>query len=825
MVRYPLLMVAALFAAGIALGDAIPACAYGSGGLSICLLAGFALVRGKGRTSSREDANATCSQAAGNFGRPDLVSSGFLAAAILTCGFTSQRFVLETVPPDDVRHVSPAAPALVRLRGTLLEKPHLRAFENARHERKIRSQSRLRVVAILHAGTEWRPASGIVLVTTPFEHGPEYHTGAPVEVFGLLEVPPGPQAPGLFDYRSYLARGGIHRRLKTQSLEDWRRTQRFDPGEVPWPDRFEDWARLTLARGVPVEDDGLRLSWAMALGWKTAFTDEVSDPFMKTGTMHLFAISGLHVVLISGIFVQLLKGMRVPRAWSGWAIIPLLWAYTAATGWQASALRASVMMTLVLASWSLRRPVDLLNSLGAAALAILAFDPQQLFQAGFQLSFLVVFSLAVLTPRLGGWHSKLRWVDPWVPERLIPPWRFKLEAALRWVDQALATSLAAWLGSVTLTAEYFHLIAPSGLLANVIVVPIGNLALMCQLGSLLCGHGLAELGELFNLSGWFWMHVMIRICETMADWPGSHAYVHAPGAAACLLALAAMAALLLESPNRWRLLVWSGLPVAVAMSLWMERWHRSQRETRLTVLNLPLSRSLFVDLRGSQDDVVLDTGADDDTKRVLTPFLHSLGKNSLPLVIITQGDLAHAGGLQRFLDHFDPPAGMVPDQRFRSPAHRAAMAAMEERKMRLDRIQRGDQFGAWEVLHPVPQERPRQGDDAAAVLRLEAEGVRVLFCGSLGESARKSLLHAPHSILADVLLCAIPARDDPLDEETLRSISPRHVLITERENQLRRSAILKQRLNRLGIPWHSTFESGTLQVRLQSGSFEVISSK
>ncbi|HCV97741.1 MAG TPA: hypothetical protein DGJ56_00435 [Verrucomicrobiales bacterium] len=65
--------------------------------------------------------------------------------------------------------------------------------------------------------------------------------------------------------------------------------------------------------------------WAMTLGWRTSPNGEVALPFMRSGTMHVFAISGLHIALIVGILVQLLRTMQLPRFIVGLLLIPLLW--------------------------------------------------------------------------------------------------------------------------------------------------------------------------------------------------------------------------------------------------------------------------------------------------------------------------------------------------------------------------------------------------------------------------------------------------------------------------------------------------------------------
>ena len=81
------------------------------------------------------------------------------------------------------------------------------------------------------------------------------------------------------------------------------------------------------ARSLPVEDEELRLLWAMTLGWKTALTDEVSEPFMRSGTMHIFAISGLHIAGMAAALLWATRRLRLPEKPTGVAILALLWVY------------------------------------------------------------------------------------------------------------------------------------------------------------------------------------------------------------------------------------------------------------------------------------------------------------------------------------------------------------------------------------------------------------------------------------------------------------------------------------------------------------------
>ena len=280
-----------------------------------------------------------------------------------------------------------------------------------------------------------------------------------MEITGVIARPPPPLAEGLFDYRDYLQTRGIFYQLKTSSTNDW---QLGAPSltRPPLTDRFLNWSKRTLALGLPVEDEPLRLLWAMTLGWRTAFTGDISEPFLRAGTMHLFAIDGLRIALISGMLVALLRVLQVSRAWCGIVAIPVIWFYTAATGWESSAIRASVMMTIVIGGWALKRPGELINSLAAAAFIILLWEPRQLFEASFQLSFFVVLVIALMLPPLNKISDRLLRHDPLLPDDLLPHWRRALTTTLRMLSRYFALSFAAWAGSIPLVGALFSSVQP-----------------------------------------------------------------------------------------------------------------------------------------------------------------------------------------------------------------------------------------------------------------------------------------------------------------------------------------------------------------------------
>src|SRR5436190_5203346 len=541
-----------------------------------------------------------------------LAAAAFLRAAArvrLIClllplaGWTNMVTRTAVLSPFDLRALVGANLEHLTLRGALSETPSQRVYEH-RDGESWHTLARLEVTA-LRRGTNWQSACGRVAVTTPGVLDAPFFGGQIVEVTGVISPPKGPAATGLFDYRTYLRRQGIYHQLRVESTNDWSVARSgAGPARPPLADRFRNWSQATLGRGLPEQDESLRLLWAMALGWTTALTDEVSEPFMRTGTMHIFAISGLHIALIAGILVSLLRVLQLPRGLCGWLVIPLIWFYTAATGWQSSAIRSTIMMSVIIVGWAIKRPSDLVNSLGAAGFVILLWDPQQLFQASFQLSFFVVLSIALLMPPIERLRQRLLQPDPFLPPELRPRWRRWLDGPVHFLTTSFATSLAAWLGSLPLVAFYFPLFTPVILAANLVIVPFSSLALMCNLGSLLCGGWCPWLSELFNHSGWFWMTAMVKLSDWFAALPGAYYYVMAPTPACSTIYYALLFGTVSGKLFAPRMRTWSAATVCLLAALGSWQWFNHRNDTHITVLPLSGGDSIFVDAPGRGDDML-----------------------------------------------------------------------------------------------------------------------------------------------------------------------------------------------------------------------------
>jgi ComEC/Rec2-related protein len=745
-----------------------------------------------------------------------------LIALLVLAGWTNLVFRTQPLSPNDLRLLFKGQPELVTLRGVLAETPSERLQERRGREYS-RTLAMVDVTQVERNGSAvWEPADGRVIVSMPGTLPARYYQGRGVEISGMIDWPKSAAAEGLFDYREYLYWQGIHFAVRASGTNDWRLAG-SDPGAPTVSDRFAQWAHGILARGLPGEDESLRLIWALALGWKTGLTNEVSESFMRTGTMHIFAISGLHMVLIAGIMVSVLRVIRIPRGVCGWVVIPAIWFYTGVTGWQSSAIRSTVMMTVILVGWALRRPGNLLNSLAAAGFFLLLWDPRQLFQASFQLSFFVVLTLALLSPVFTELREQIHQVDPSSPDPLLPAklrprWQHYWEVVKNWFMASLSTSAAAWVGSMPIIAWYFHMITPVNLLANLVIIPLSSLALMCHMGSLVCGPWCDWACVLFNHSGWFFMTAMVALSDWMAQWPLAFLYVRPPGLVYFLVYYGILFGLLVwfGPPSTWRR--WAMAAAIFGALLVLLPLSNLRLHPRLTVLAVQGGDAIFLDTLFGANDVLIDAGNEETAEFLVKPFLGAHGVNRLPACVLTHGDIAHVGGFPVINETFKPRQFLTGALPFRSPVYRRELKAWQNK---VHSTSPGTRHGPWTVLHPNAGDSFSLADDKALVLRGEMEGVRVLLLSDLGKLGQRKLLERESDLRADIVVAGCPSNGEPLQDALLAAIRPRLILLSDagaRSSNAQKKQLL-DRLSKSGAQVKTTETSGSITLEFTRGQW------
>jgi competence protein ComEC len=739
-----------------------------------------------------------------------------LCSLVILCGWINTARRTAIVSPDDLRTVSGGEARIATLRGTLLETPRLRSFEIKDRELWT-SAARLAVSSVRMSDETWRPACGTVLCSTDKKLPETIFGGQTVEVSGVLQSPRSAVAEGLFNYREYLKQQGIYRQLSSKAVSDWKILS--SPAHPPLADRFSAWARTVLAMGMPAEDEIVHLEWALTLGWKAELSDDTMEPFIRAATVHIFAVDGLRIAIVSGMIFFLLRSAGFSRVWCGILAFPFLLCYAAMTGWPASAIRALVMIAIVYGGWALQRPGDLLNSLFGAALVILLWEPRQLFQAGFQLSFVVVLCIILVLPMLKKIGEHFLRPDPLRPESMESRWLKASRQGARYVTDLFITSLAAWAGSIPLVAYYFHILSPVSGFSNLIAVPLCGLVLMCNLGSLMFAAWFPSCAILLNHAGWLFMKIILVTSIWCAQLPKACFNVSMP----TLFGIGLYYFILLAVATGW---LWEirGRKIKItALAALIVVWLRERPVNRITLLPLQNAHAVYVSQPGWQPDWLVDCGNDAGVARTAKPFLQAHGVNRLGSFVLTHGEAAFTGGARLVTGNFEPYRLYTSALNFRSPTYRAFIAGLRARSLSPIALESGAKIPPWTVLYPPAQSPLAKASDNSLVLLGDFNGLRVLLISNLGREGQDALRDSSSNLGADIVFSGTTIQDEPLSEPLLDAIHPKIIVIADTPKTISETTreTLRQRLQKFPAEVFYTSDSDAVTLEIRPGRWEL----
>ena len=271
------------------------------------------------------------------------------------------------------------------------------------------------------------------------------------------------------------------------------------------------------------------LNQAMLLGARHDMPSDMKRIFSNSGTIHVFAISGMHIALVAAFLIAVIRLFGVPRFYWGFFLAPLLVVYTVISGACPSAIRACIMaIVLFFAPLFGRRPNGV-AALALTALIVHMIKPALIVNAGSLFSFTVMLGL-VLFVRPFSAQLRTAFHCAWFEQRSLlyqsagnrfhfRMWRF-LYWIVRYVSDVLAVSLAAWLVSVPLTAYYFGRLTPGGLFANLVITPAAFMVVVAGCMGLVTSYFSVAVATFFNQVSGLFTQITVWTAEFTAQCPG-----------------------------------------------------------------------------------------------------------------------------------------------------------------------------------------------------------------------------------------------------------------------------------------------------------------
>jgi competence protein ComEC len=314
-----------------------------------------------------------------------------------------------------------------------------------------------------------------------------------------------------FSYRDYLARDNVYWILSVNKHAKLRLLSRKAAWDLQiFLDCLSQKFKSAYDQHFPPYESALMK--AVMLGDRSLIPNHITELFVRTGTAHILAISGFNVGVVACVLMIFIKLIPMGRKIQLGVAIILLIAYALMTGASPSVVRATIMAIVFLLSFIMEREGDILNTLCIAAFCILAFKPLDLFDVGFQLSFVCVLAIIL-------WHPVF-FQSIFGENNTSSGVSFKT-----YITQSISVSVTVWIAVLGLIAYYFQIVTPITVLANLFITPLISAANILGLAFLMIHWVLPWMSFAFAACIKVLLNLMIWIIFGLEKVPGAYFYI------------------------------------------------------------------------------------------------------------------------------------------------------------------------------------------------------------------------------------------------------------------------------------------------------------
>lgn len=636
---------------------------------------------------------------------------------------------------------------------------------------------------------------------TFYQTEPAILSGERWQFTARLKQPRGYQNPNAtFDYEAYL----LHHRIRARGYVRARPPPQRLSSQAAAPVSQFRYQIAQFIKNRVADGAGAQLLPALSVGLRSQMSPHTREVLLRTGTVHLVAISGLHIGLVAGLVLLLgswcwrfagAAALRLPAPKVGvLAGLAAGWGYAVLAGMTIPTQRAACMLTVVALALFFRRRAFGSETLLLALVVVLAVDPLAPLSGGFWLSFGAVLILGIAA------HATRVKTDPDAP------------SSRKWLGKVRMWWLIQWalfVGMLPVLLVMFQQVSLVAPVANLVAVPVvgGVVVPLALLGLSLAGLGLETLaGWVFVGAAWL-LDGLWYILEALAGgawsvWqPAVPPLWALPWAAVGVLLWLAPRAV----PGRWSAILWL-LPLFISPNP-----NLKLGEFRYTMLEVGQGLASVVQTRNRV--LVYDAGPRyhsgyDSGQAVVVPFLRTLGLRRLDALVVSHGDNDHSGGYAAVATRY-APARILTSAAEKIPNAQSCQAG---------------QTWHWDgvrfaVLWP-PADTKLRGNQASCVVKITSRYGGLLLSGDIGERAEYALLNRGANLAAEVLQVPHHGSKTSSSAAFLERVNPRFAINSA--GYLNRFGhpheVVRRRYIARRIPVYHTAEEGALRVDfLESG--------
>ncbi|MDD5434507.1 MAG: DNA internalization-related competence protein ComEC/Rec2, partial [Nitrospira sp.] len=568
-----------------------------------------------------------------------------------------------------------------------------------------------------------------------------------IRITGRLKAIRGFRNPGLFDYAEYISREGIRTSLSISRKEYISKAGTGGNSLLRMIYKWRDKIRIAITKGLPEPSAGILK--AMVIGDTGTLTNEVRDKFNAAGVTHILSISGSHLgfialitffiiryILIHLPYQTLLKmslyiiPSKIAAAFTSLTII----FYTLLSGGEVATVRSLIMAMVYLMAIIAERDDDTVNTFVLAALLVLLWNPQALFDISFQLSYTAVLSMIIAVKifyKKGPEEESIAWWQRYGRKLFL----FTL------------LTLSASLATAPVTAHYYNQISWTGLFSNLIIVPfVGFIVLppglFTSLLIVILNTDVIPLAWLNNIL----LNLFYSAVKFFAQFPFAIIYTPSPGLA-FIFALYLLMLSVIYFKNR---LTRPFLPAAillVVISIGCNRYKEYNRDSlRVSFLDVGQGDSALIEFPDRKIMLIDGGGTFSETfdigRSVVAPYLWNSGIRKVDYVVSSHPQLDHIEGLVYVIDKFS--VGEVWDSGVNTTVSREFKRIVDNRNIReiiIDKNTPDKVIGGCNInfLNPPAEKEGIKINNISIVMRILCPDISILFTGDIEATAMEDI--------------------------------------------------------------------------------------